>query len=574
MKPSEEKVWQKYYTISEKVNPDVECSAYHYIKNSFLYRMECKAFNYYGASISYKFLFEQIDRYANAFVGMGVNPGDHVTVILPNIPEAVYFFYALNKIGAITVFVDPRMVEERVTHFVGISQSKIIVTLDLMFNKCEKAIEKFGVEHVIVATASRSLPTIKKLLFKLKAPSAKIPYSDKIQGIDQWLKTYEGLVEAEEAEYDHESVCAIVQTGGSTGTPKGVMLTNFGVNSVARDLVYVDVFREELRRFLNIIPIFSSYGLVVGLHTPMVAKVEEIMIPMFQPEDFPVLLNKYKPNGVIAVPAFYDLWFSSPALAKADMSYLCVCIAGGDKMTPEMERRCTKFLNDRGGRYHVAQGYGMSEVSSVVSFSFENVNCKGSAGVPLYHASMGIFDPETCEELDYDQEGEICIAGATLMKGYIGMPEETAHVMRKHSDGTVWVHSGDIGYMDENGFIHVKSRLKHMITKYDGHKVFPVQIENVVYQVPQIETCAVIACQDKNFAVGHQPLIIAKRYPGKKSDAELRKDIMDFCHQNIEERAMPVDVVFVDEMPLTGFGKIDVKKLVETYDDYDYLKTK
>lgn len=572
LKPSEEKIWQRFYELNDVVNPNCDVTAYNYIKNSMTDRMDRRAFYYFGACISYEKLFAEIDRYANAFDGMGVKKGDNVTVVMANTPESAYIFYALNKIGAVTVFVDPRMTDDRISHFVELAKSKVLVTLDLVFPKTLEAIEKFNIEHVVVTSASCSLPWLKKILFNLKAPIPKIQFDEKIMRLDAWLKKYEPMGNAKEAAYEDESICAVVQTGGTTGTPKGVMITNKGINCVARDLAYVNVFRNETHRFLNIIPVFSSYGLAVGLHTPMVVKAETVLIPNFKPEDFPNLIAKYKPNGVIAVPAFYDLWLSSPKLAKADLSHLCVCIAGGDKMTPEMEIQLTKFLNERGGRYHVAQGYGMSEVSSVVSFSFENVNCKGSAGVPLYHASIGAFKPGTDEELGYNEQGEICMSGDTLMKGYLGMPEETAEVMKLHSDGKVWVHSGDVGYIDENGFIHVKSRIKHMITRFDGHKVFPVQIENVVYNVPEVETCAVIACQDRTHAVGHHPLIAVKRYPGDMSDAELRKKILDHCFKNIEERAHPCGVIFLDEMPLTGFGKIDVKVLEAEYENYDYTK--
>lgn len=571
LKPSEEKIWRKYYTLYEGVNNNTKQTAYQYIKNSFTERLGRNAFYYYGAKIPFTTVFSEIDRYADTFAGMGVKKGEYVTCVMANTPESAYIFYALNKIGAVTVFVDPRMTEDRITHFVKISKCRFLVTIDMAFPKTLQAIEQYNLERVIVTTASRSLPILKKTLYKLKAKTPKIHFDDQIMHLNAWFKKYGDIAKATEVPYEEGSICAVVQTGGTTGTPKGVMLTNLGINSVARDLSHVNVFREKVDRFLNIIPIFSSYGLAVGLHTPMSVKAEEILIPTFKPEDFPKLIHQHKPNGVIAVPAFYDLWLNSPELANADMSYMYVAIAGGDKMTPEMEEQLTKFLNDRGGHYHVAQGYGMSEVSSVVSLSFENVNCKGSGGVPLYNASIGAFKPGTDEELGYNEEGEICMSGDTLMTGYLGMKEETDEVLRMHSDGKLWVHSGDVGYIDENGFVHVMSRIKHMITRFDGHKVFPVQIENAVYSIPDVETCAVIACKDQKHAVGHHPLIIIKRNPGDASEEEIRKAVLDYCRENVEERAQPCDVIFVDEMPLTGFGKIDIKVLEEKYGTHNYL---
>lgn len=574
LKPSEERIWRKYFPKHDSANDNVKQTAYQYMKNSYTDRSDLKAFYYYGKSIYYPEVFAEIDRYADAFAGMGVKKGDNVTLVMANTPESIYTFYALNKMGAVAIFVDPRMTADRISYFVKLSKSKVLVTLDMMFPKCTEAINEYGIEHVIVATASRSLPMMKKMLFKLKANVPKIYFDDKIMNINTWLKRYGNITKAVEVDYEEGSVCATVQTGGTTGTPKGVMLTNLSVNTVCRDLAYVDIFRDRLRRFLNIIPVFTSYGLVVGMHIPMIVKAEIVLVPTFKPEDFPKLIKEYKPNGCIAVPAFYELWLTSPELQNADMSHMCACISGGDKMTPEMEARLTKFLNDRGGQYNVAQGYGMSEISSVVSFNIGNVYCPGSAGAPLYNAVVGAFKPDTDEELDYGEEGEICVTGDTMMLGYMGQPEETAEVMRKHSDGRVWIHSGDVGFIDKEGFIHIKSRIKHMITRFDGHKIFPVQIENVVHQLPNIdvESCVVISCQDRVHSIGHHPLIVVKRSHDASKDAEVRKTILDYCKVNIEDRAQPCGVVFVDEMPLTGFGKIDVKLLEQKYGTHDYTK--
>lgn len=574
LKPSQERVWRKYYSEKPGVNKNVKQTAYQYIKSTFPERASSNqtAFYYYGKKISYTEVFAEIDRYADAFAGMGVKKGDNITVVMANTPETAYIFYALTKIGAVSIFVDPRMTSDRISYFVELSKSKVLITLDMMFPKCAEAIDKYKIEHVIVATASRSLPAIKKVLFKLKAKTPKIYFNDKIMNINVWLKKYGNIVKAPEVAYEEGSIVATVQTGGTTGTPKGVMLSNLAINSVVRDISYIDVYREMMKRFLNIIPVFSSYGLVVGLHACMSIKAEEVLVPTFKPDDFPKLIKQYKPNGCIAVPAFYELWLKSPELQNADLSFMYACISGGDKMSPEIEAQLTKFLNDRGGHYHVAQGYGMSEVASVVSVNFEETYCPGSAGTPLYNAVIGVFEPETDRELGYNEEGEICMSGDALMNGYMGMPAETAEVMKLHSDGNVWVHSGDVGFIDENGFIHIKSRIKHMITRFDGHKVFPIQIENEVHKLEEIDICAVIACKDRAHGIGHHPLIVIKRYTDASKDAEIRKNVMEFCCQNIEDRAQPCGVVFVDDMPLTGFGKIDVKNLEERFGQYDYTK--
>ena len=273
---------------------------------------------------------------------------------------------------------------------------------------------------------------------------------------------------------------------------------------------------------------------------------------------------------MMAVPAFYDRLMSEKIMEDADLSHLKTTGCGGDTMNPGLQERFNKFLKDRGGKYPLSQGYGMSETSSATAACFSDVYKDGSAGIPLVAATLGIFDEETGEELGFNQQGEICVTGDLIMKGYFNNEEETSAVMKEHSDGKVWVHSGDLGYLDEDGFLYINGRIKRMIIRFDGHKIYPVILESTLSMYDKTDLCAVIGIADPTHNQGELPVGVIK-LNGKYSDEEkarFRRDILQMCVELCEERGRAADIIFVDDMPYTSMGKIDYKKLAEMYRDY------
>jgi len=194
-----------------------------------------------------------------------------------------------------------------------------------------------------------------------------------------------------------------------------------------------------------------------------------------------------------------------------------------------------------------------------------------SSGIPLLCNTVGIFDPETGEELDYYHEGEICMTGRGMMKGYYNMPEETDHIIRRHADGKLWIHSGDIGYLDDDGFVYIKGRIKQIIIKFDGHKVFPVQIEGIIARHKAVGACAVVGIPDPNHGQGQVPLGVVELKNTLRDDVDkeaIRQEIMKLCDELLEERGKPADIVFIDQMLHTALNKHDYRRLTELYKDH------
>ncbi|MBQ8577413.1 MAG: long-chain fatty acid--CoA ligase [Clostridia bacterium] len=425
-------------------------------------------------------------------------------------------------------------------------------------------------------SAADSMAPLTKLGYRLTTKLPDIPYGESVEKWNTFVsraKNTHGTACAEAVPYIPDETAVITYTGGTTGFPKGVMLTNDGMNTVALNFAYAGLHYDRGDRFLDIMPVFSSYGVVCGLHMPLTLGLENVVIPRFEASKLGALIRKYKCNHMLAVPAFYEMVMSDPKMKHYDLSFMRMLGTGGDTMNPALEEKLYNFMREHGIPNPPAQGYGMSEVHAAASFNFESTYRPGSVGIPSLKTTISIFRPETTEELDIGEEGEVCISGPTIMKGYYKGEAETDYVMKRHPDGQLWVHSGDIGYMDEDGFVYVKGRVKHMIIRFDGHKVFPIQMETFLSAHPAVRNAAVIGVPDRAHGQGQLPLAVVELDDGhkdkEKADA-LCRELFDSCNETLEERGRPVAVVAVDKMPITGLGKNDIRSLTEQYREYKY----
>lgn len=574
MLPSQEKPWLKYYKPEFKDMKLPEKTMYRLLMDETKGFENVYAIDYYGNRYTYGTLIEKVEDFANKYKALGVKKGDKVVFLCVNLPEVFASFYALNKIGAIPVLVEPRMAKERIEYFIKMVKAEYVVMLDLVYPKVVDIIAKLGVKKVLVVKPTSSLPPVLHLLKKmtnLVKKNGKIRYNDVYMRFADF-KNMQTNEKAEEVPFEKGAVGVITQTGGTTGQPKGVMLTNEGLNAVALGFRYSQIPNKPGDRFLNIMPIFTSYGVVCGLHLALINHADGILIPDFTPKKFPGLMKKYEPAIVIGVPSFYESLLKAKELKDADFSKLIFAVSGGDLMNPELEKDLNKFFADHGAKTEICQGYGLSETSAVTAFG--HVYREGSEGLPICTSTMGIFNPETNEELPYNTQGEICVRGPSIMKGYFDNAEETAGVLKVHADGHTWVHSGDLGYFDEDGFLFFSGRIKFVIPRYDGHKNFPVQIEAVVAKHPMVRNCCCVACKDMTHKQGKWPLVVVELETVEGIDEEAtRKDIKRFCKKYLEERGQPIDVV-IDTIPKTLIGKNDVVSLLRKYENYDYKNAK
>ncbi|MBQ5865259.1 MAG: acyl--CoA ligase [Oscillospiraceae bacterium] len=567
--PSQQKPWQKYYSPEALQQLLPKCSVLAFAKESNKNNLDSTALDYYGKNISYREFFHRIDEAANAFAALGVKKGDLVCFVTVGVPETICAIYALNKLGATANMIDPRMDVTSIRKMIKNSGACITLVIDVAFPKIRKIIDEINQKKIVIQSPVRSLPLFKKIAMTLTTKT-DIPYSDVVVKWDQFLSYGKGTI-AQEAPYEGDATVAITFTGGTTGFPKGVMLTNDSMNAVAINFQHAGLDAHPGESFLGIIPVFTSYGMVCGMHMPLCMQLKLTPIPKFVPDQFGKLVRQFRPNHMISTPAFYELMMDSKEMENFDLSFLITMGSGGDTMNEGLETKLNDFMKTHNIRYPLAQGYGMSEVSAAASFSVNDIFKSKSVGIPSVTTTIAIFDPDTGEELGYNELGEICITGPSMMKGYYRKPDETAHVMRRHSDGLTWVHSGDIGYMDEDGFVFIKGRLKRMITRFDGHKVFPVGIESMVSQRSEVHNCCVIGVNDLGHGQGQYPLVIVELDGGVDRDAACRK-IFAECMAQLEERGKPVAVLAVDKIPLTGSGKNDYRALELEYGTYEYTK--
>ena len=572
-KVTTEKVWMKHYPAEVRNAEFPRMKIYSYLKTTNAKRMNERTIYYYGKKITVKQLIERIDECADAFAALGVKQGDMVSLLSASTPESIAVLYALNKMGASVNAIDPRMDAKSITRMIKGSGSKILVAIDIAYPKVAKIMPDVKLDHIIVQSAGTSLPAIKKMALKIANGKSDIPYGE--QGIMSWDAFIRGAKNATavEADYVGDAIVAVTYTGGTTGFPKGVMLTNDSINAAAYNFIHAGIVYKKGQRFLGIMPIFSSYGLVCGIHMPLTIGTELALIPRFSPQKMGEYMKKYKPEHMIATPAFYEILINSKEMKNFDLSFVLTLGSGGDSMNAGLEAKMEAFMESHGIRYPLAQGYGMSEVSAAATFCVNDRYRKGSVGIPCITTTIGIFDPETGEELGYNEQGEVCITGMSMMKGYYKNEEETNHVMRKHADGTVWIHSGDIGSIDEDGFVYIHGRVKRMITRFDGHKVFPVTIEGFIGEHELVHGCSVIAVDDRERMQGQYPMAVVEFVPGVDPSRReaICREIYASCQEHLEERGRPVAVVCVDEIPHTAMGKNDFRALEKEFKYFDYL---
>lgn len=567
MKISENKVWLKYYSekaLNEKLP---QYTAYQYMKKLNSDRLDEPALHYYGTDITHRQLLLKIEECASAFTAMGVKKGDIVSFLSVAVPETIAAIYALNKIGAAANTIDPRMDIKTIKKMINASDSKILITIDVAFPKVKKIQDEIKPETIIVQSAASSLPFAKKVLLKL-LKKTKVVYTDNVITWKKFLAKGVG-VSAPEVPYEGNATVAITYTGGTTGIPKGTMLTNDSMNAVVLNFMYCGVEKKDNDRYLGIIPVFSAYGMVCGMHMPLCMRLTLVPIPRFVPNTIGKLVKTFRPQVIISTPVFIELLIGSKEVRNMDLSFLHTLASGGDTMNEGLETRLQQFIKDHNMKYPLAQGYGMTELSAAASFCVNKIYKPGSVGIPSLTTTVSIFDPDTGEELSYNEIGEVCVTGPSMMKGYFEAQEETDIIMRTHSDSKLWIHSGDIGYIDEDGFLFIKGRIKRMITRFDGHKVFPINMESVIGGFDKVKNCSVIGVNDKEHSQGQYPLALVEFMPDT-NEIEKCKEIFLYCNEQLEERGRPVAVLPIKEIPLTGMGKNDVKALEKIYSDFDY----
>lgn len=563
--PSIDKPWLKYYSDEAKNASLPEDTINGYLRERNKNNLDDVAINYFDRLIKYRELFAKIESATKAFSAMGITHGDIVIFATVTTPETIYAFYALNRLGAISFMLDPRTSTEGIKSCLVETSAKIVLTVDIALPKIYEATKSTSVKKVVAISPSESLPFIKKQAYKITNHGAGIHNRTQKSGglCIGWKEFLASGTNSTFVEYSYkkDSCCVMIRTGGTTGIPKSVMLSNDNLNTMVMQYSLLGVTYNRKQKFLDIMPAFCSYGIVLGIHMPLCLGLIDVIIPQLDPDKFTDLIIKYAPAHLAGVPMHYDQLRLNKKSKNLDLSFFQMTGCGGDSMTEGFEKKISQFLRDHHCAYPITKGYGMTEISSAATTNKETLNKLGSVGIPHLKTIVSVFDKDSCEELQYGQEGEICMCAPTIMLGYYKNETETNNVLRVHKDGQVWLHSGDIGHMDEEGFVYVHGRLKRVIIRSDGHKVWPQQIENTLFSYGGVKDCAVVGRPNPDNKAGKMPIAFivwnAQATEAQKSFA----NIDAFCKKFLTERDCPLGSISIDTIPRTPMGKVDYRAL-------------
>lgn len=520
------------------------------------------ALSFMGRKISYKSLAENIDLVARAFCSIGVRAGQRVLVCLPNVPQAIYCLYGLNRIGAVASMVHPLSAEAEIAFYMNEASCEIAVTLDQFYAKFLEVGKLRPISKLIIARVSEELPFPlsigQKLLTERKFP--KISTGGNVLLWKDLLKGAEAVKEGYVAKKDFRTEAVVLFSGGTTGTTKGIMLSDLNFNALGQQTGAMANFEVHHAKMLAAMPVFHGFGLGVCIHTMMVVGGTSILVPRFNVKSYANLIKKTRPNVIAGVPTLFEAITRNKYLDGADLSCLRGVFSGGDSLTIELKKKFDKFLADHNAGVRVREGYGTTECVTASCLTPYNKEKEGSIGIPYPDTYYMICKPGTCEEVPYGEEGEICLTGPSMMLGYINHEQENADTLRKHADGHIWLHTGDLGKMDEEGFIYFSQRIKRMIIT-SGYNVYPSQIENILEGHPAVQRSCVIGVRDQYKMQRVKAYLVLR--DGYSNTPELIDEIKAHCSKNIAKYAMPSEIEVRESLPTTLVGKVAYTKLEE-----------
>ncbi len=562
--PSIDRPWLSYFSKEALEDPLPQMSLFEYLYENNKYNLDSDALNYMGHKISYRELFKRIDEAAKAFLAQGVREGDIVSILTVASVPCVICFYALNKIGAVVDYINVLSTAKDLVKFFRANKSRVVVSADIFMNKTLLAAKAIGVEHVIAFSMEEDLPFFKKVgtLFQSNPDVDESYLQDDI--VLTWDKFIATGAHVPDITYqkDPATPALLAHTGGTTGFPKAVVLSDNAMNAVAFQYHYI--FHLDLKEsvFLDLVVPFVVYGSLINMHMPLTMRSTVVLIPNFDADDWPEYFNKYKPNYLTAIPNYVAPMLNNPRMRNVNLDCLKVIAVGGEGAGNALEVDLNRFLKRHGSKAKLLKGYGMTEMSASACTAFGDVNALGSVGAPLPRNQVQIVNPDTGLECKYNEIGEICFQGPGQMMGYMNDPEEMKTVYRKHSDGTYWLHTGDLGYMNRRGLLYIVGRIKRAIlTQYKGtaYRIYPNVIEDILMSHPAVrEACIVKLHEDRR---GRTKAYIALNDHNRVDEEEIERELRSYCDNEMAEYMRPFLYEFRGSLPLTPAGKVDYKLL-------------
>ena len=553
--------WLKYYGNTPATLDYPQKTMYQLLQQTAKQYPDAIAFDFKGKQTTYKLFLEQIDAAARGLTAMGIQRGDKVTVCMPNSPQALQCFYGLNRIGAIPSMIHPLSAPQEIAFYLNISKSKAILTLDQFYNKVAQITDQLEMPcTVLIAKIADALPFPLNLLFPLtKAGKHPLPKTGYTLWTDMIAKG-KGTQLPEDTGKS-EDCGAILYSGGTTGTSKGIMLSNLNFNALGLQTIAASGFGSVAgMKMLSVMPVFHGFGLGIGIHTALIGGATCILVPQFSVKEYAEILLKQKPNIIPGVPTLFEALLRAPSLEKADLSFLKGIFSGGDSLSPELKKKVDAFLKEHGCKEQIREGYGTTECVTASCLTPKDYARSGSIGVPFPDVFYKIVTPGTTEETEANIEGEICVSGPTVMLGYMDNPEETNSTLRRHGDGRIWLHTGDLGYMDGDGFVYFKLRIKRMLIT-SGYNVYPTQLENIIDGHEKVLLSCVIGIKDQYRGQKIKAFVVPM--PGIEPTEALKEELLSYISQHVAKYAMPREIEFRTELPKTLVGKVAYRVLEE-----------
>lgn len=556
--------WLKYFGDMPAHLDYPKGSMYEAVKESAITKkkMNSVAYEFQGKKTNYKQFLNKIEVLGKAYKSIGIDEGDMVTVCMPNTPQGVDTFYALNRIGAVPAMIHPLSAVGEIAFYINSTQSKAVLVVDLFYEKVLEALKQ--VKHsvkVVVAHIKDELPFPLNMLYPLTVKKKPAPLPKDNKNVIDWSDFISGgkKVKLSDKFPKAEDTAVILFSGGTTGTSKGIQLTNLNMNALAAQVAANAGFTMEGLRMFSVMPLFHGFGLGVGIHTALMASGTCIIIPQFTIKTYARDVKKYKPNVIVGVPTLYEALLRSEGF-DFDLSFLRGMFCGGDSLSVELKKKVDKFLKEHNATIQVREGYGTTECVTASCLTPYDTYREGSIGIPLSDTYYSVVDPHNDKELPYGEEGEICICGPTVMKGYLNNAEETASTLRRHEDGNLWLHTGDLGYMDEDGFVYYKQRMKRLII-VSGINVYPSQVENAIDAHPDVLLSCAVGIPDPYKMHVVKAFVVLRQ--GVEPSDKIKEEIIENCKKNVSRYGVPREIEFRTELPKTLVGKVAYRVLEE-----------
>ena len=520
------------------------------------------AFDFMGKSTTYRRFWQDVEKCAKALKTIGIREGDKVTIAMPNCPQSICLFYAVNLVGGIANMIHPLSAEKEIEFYLNESGSVTAITLDQFYHKFEAIRRNTKVVNIIIASIRDALAQPIKAGYMLTEGRKikKIPADAPVIRWNEFMRLSKCCFYDYRVERRADDPAVILYSGGTTGTTKGIVLTNKNFNALGQQVIAANPMFRPGDKMLAAMPIFHGFGLGVCIHTMLTQGGRCILVPRFTPKTYARDLVKKRCNFVAGVPTLYEALLRLKDMDGADLSCLKGVFSGGDSLSVELKKKFDAFLSARKASIQVREGYGTTETVTACCLTPAHLHKEGSIGLPFPDTYIKIVEPDTDRELPYGEEGEILLSGPTVMREYMNHPDETARTLRRHADGELWVYTGDLGTMDEQGFVYFKGRAKRMIIS-SGYNVYPGQLENILDAHEAVQMSCVIGVPDPYKMQKVKAFVKLKA--GIAPSEEVKQDILEHCRRYIAKYAMPYDIEFREDMPKTLVGKVAYRVLEE-----------